>query len=184
MPLEQSLRPLPAGLEAAGSRIVVAYSGGLDSTVLLHALRRVYGARVHALHVHHGLQVDADAWVEHCLRICKEWAVPIEVARVQVSGNGRGLEDAAREARRAAFTAHLAQGDILALAHHQDDQAETFLLNALRGSGSDGLSAMPMLQFINNAFYWRTTHKNMHWNGLKTRPTRRRDLTAIICASQ
>ena len=155
MPLEQSLRPLPAGLEAAGSRIVVAYSGGLDSTVLLHALRRVYGARVHALHVHHGMQTDADAWAEHCLRICKEWAMPIEVAHVQVSGNGRGLEDAAREARRAAFSAHLSQGDILALAHHQDDQAETFLLNALRGSGSDGLSAMPMLQFINNAFYWR-----------------------------
>lgn len=126
--------------------VLVGFSGGLDSTVLLHWLaqspaQRAAGLR--AVHVHHGLQDGADAWVGHCEAICAEWALPLRVIRVTVPrDSGQGLEAAARTARREAFAEALHEHEHLALAHHRDDQAETFLLRALRGSGVDGLAAM------------------------------------------
>ncbi|UHQ19443.1 tRNA lysidine(34) synthetase TilS [Lysobacter sp. KIS68-7] len=152
---------LPIRLPALGrdSEIVVALSGGLDSTVLLHALAAMPEARAHglrAVHVHHGLSGTADAWVADCERLCASLQVPLRVLRVQVDRrSGLGLEGAAREARHAALAAELRPGDLLALAHHRDDQAETFLLRALRASGPDGLAAMRMLRPFAQGFLWR-----------------------------
>jgi len=132
--------------DLGGRALLVGLSGGLDSTVLLHALATIAHAparSLRALHVHHGLHADADQWTEHCLRLCASLGVPCIVEHVRVRrDSGQGLEGAARDARYAAFAQHLKPGESLVLAHHQDDQAETILLRLLRGSGSDGLAAM------------------------------------------
>lgn len=149
----------------ADAPILVGYSGGMDSTVLLHALaadplRRAIGLR--AIHVHHGLHADADAWAALCVRMCAELDVPLAVERVDVEpSSGVGLEGAARAARHRAFATAMRKGEILALAHHRDDQAETFLLRALRGSGVDGLAAMRA---------WRTHADGWLWRPLLDRP--------------
>lgn len=136
-------------------RLVVGYSGGLDSTVLLHALAH-QGLRVQAVHVHHGLQNGADAWVQHAQGFCAELDLPLAVKHVTVATEGKGVEAAAREARYAAFASQLRADDLLVLAHHQDDQAETVLLNLLRGSGPAGLAAMRTLsEFAGGYRVWR-----------------------------
>lgn len=119
----------------------VAFSGGLDSTVLLHLARR-RGLEPRAVHIHHGLHPDADAWQSHCERVCAAWELPLEVCRVNVVDIGHGPEAAARDARMQRFRALLGPGDTLLLAQHQDDQVETLLLRALRGAGLEGLGAM------------------------------------------
>jgi len=127
-------------------QILVAFSGGLDSTVLLHqlvqwrALRP--GLRLRAIHIHHGLSPHADEWVAHCEAVCARWQVPLMVRRVQLVDEGLGIEAQARQARYQAFAQALAPGEILATAQHLDDQCETFLLALKRGSGPAGLSAM------------------------------------------
>src|SRR6185503_13426116 len=111
-------------------RVVVGLSGGVDSVVLLHvlgSLRGPAGFSLSALHVNHGLSRNADAWAEFCTRLCKSLKVPLRVKRVRVTRAGEGLEAAARKARYEAFAA--AQADVLVLAHHLDDQAETVLMN-------------------------------------------------------
>lgn len=153
--------PPPPELTAAPAPgpVLVGFSGGLDSTVLLHLLAADPGQRrlgLRALHVHHGLATEADAWVEHCRRVCARLAVPLQVAWVEVERDGgQGLEAAARQARYQAFESALETGAILALAHHQDDQAETFLLRALRASGVDGLQAMPAWRPLGRGWLWR-----------------------------
>ncbi|NZA28055.1 tRNA lysidine(34) synthetase TilS [Luteimonas sp. SJ-92] len=140
--------------------LLIGYSGGVDSTVLLHALLesrapgRSRGLR--AIHVHHGLQPEADAWAAHCRRTCDALGVPLRIVRVDVrSDTGTGPEAAARAARHAAFEAELEPGEVLALAHHRDDQAETFLLRALRGAGADGLGAMAPWRRHGRGWLWR-----------------------------
>lgn len=134
--------------ETPPGRVVwIALSGGLDSSLLLtlaaRACRR-YPRPLRALHVHHGLQDAANDFEVHGRRLCSRLGVPLFVERVSVElGAGRGLEGAAREARYAAFARRVAPGETLWLAQHRDDQAETFLLAALRGSGVRGLAAMP-----------------------------------------
>jgi len=147
-----TLIPLPG---PSGQPVLVGLSGGLDSTVLLHLLATArHDLRV--IHVHHGLHPDADAWAVHCRSVCESLAIPITVANVDVGGHGgRGLEAAARDARRAAFAAELRDGEVLALAHHRDDQAETFLLRALRASGVDGLGAMRPWSAFGRGCLWR-----------------------------
>jgi tRNA(Ile)-lysidine synthase len=139
--------------------ILVGYSGGLDSSVLLHLLARHAECRaggLRAIHVHHGLHAQADAWAAHCERECAALDVPLEVVRVKVdAAAGLGIEGAARAARHAAFAQALGEGEILALAHHRDDQAETFLLRALRGSGVDGLAAMRPWRAHARGWLWR-----------------------------
>ncbi|WP_342243143.1 tRNA lysidine(34) synthetase TilS [Pseudomonas sp. OTU5201] len=124
----------------------VAFSGGLDSTVLLHLLvrlaRREALPPLSAIHVHHGLQVAADAWPSHCRRVCDELGVPLQVLRVTVD-SGPSLERAARDARYAAFIDGLGAGEVLFSAQHRDDQAETLLFRLLRGAGVRGLAGMP-----------------------------------------
>ncbi len=124
----------------------MAFSGGLDSTVLLQLLadlaRREALPPLRAIHVHHGLQSAADAWPEHCRRVCTALGVPLEVVRVQVEA-GSSLEQAARQARYAAIELRLEDGEVLLTAQHRDDQAETLLFRLLRGAGVRGLAAMP-----------------------------------------
>jgi tRNA(Ile)-lysidine synthase len=124
-------------------RLWVALSGGLDSCVLLHLLA---GLRprlpVQVLHINHQLSPHADKWQAHCEHLAASYGFPFGCETVEVIGAGRGLEMAAREARYAAFERHVEQGDMLLLAHHRDDQAETLLLRLLRGTGLRGLGAM------------------------------------------
>lgn len=108
---------------------------------LLAGLRERLSYRLSAIHVHHGLSPRADDWEEHCRRQCAALDVPLQVARVEVKKEGRGWEAAARQARYQVY-ATLAV-DSLALAHHRDDQAETVVLQLLRGAGIKGLAAMP-----------------------------------------
>ena len=153
MPLSLPAPPL------ADAPILVGYSGGLDSSVLLHRLANDDDARargLRAIHVHHGLHPDADAWAAHCARTCALLDIQLLVVHVTVERHsGLGLEGAARHARHRAFNEALLQGEILALAHHRDDQAETFLLRALRGSGADGLAAMRPWRAYAQGWLWR-----------------------------
>jgi tRNA(Ile)-lysidine synthase len=121
-----------------GKRIAVALSGGIDSVVLLHLLKDHPG--LSAIHVHHGLSPNADAWTTFCKKLCKDWKVPLAVHRVKVRKTGKGLEAAARDARYGVFKE--TDSDCIVLAHHQDDQAETVLMNLLRGAGVRGASGM------------------------------------------
>ncbi|MCB4811429.1 tRNA lysidine(34) synthetase TilS [Methylovorus menthalis] len=124
--------------------LLIALSGGLDSCVLLHlfaAFHNSPGIRLSAMHVHHGLSPHADQWAEHCRRLCASHAIPLQVVRVHVPcDSGQGLEAAARHLRYEALRG--AQADYVVLAHHQDDQAETVMLQLLRGAGMRGLAAM------------------------------------------
>lgn len=149
--------PIPPDTEMRG--VLVGFSGGLDSCVLLHLLARQPAMRergLRAIHVHHGLHADADAWAEHCRKVCLSLDVPLQIVHVEVArDSGQGIEAAARAARRRAFAETLGENEILALAHHQDDQAETFLLRALRASGTDGLAAMRPWRRFGHALLWR-----------------------------
>ncbi len=141
--------------------LVVACSGGLDSSVLLHlvheALPACAGApRLRALHVNHGLQAEAAAWAEHCRALCAGLGVPLEVAEVDARPDpGESPEAAAREARYRVLAARLGPRDVLLTAHHRDDQAETLLLRLLRGSGVEGLAAMPAVRPLGRARHAR-----------------------------
>ena len=126
-------------------QLTVALSGGIDSIVLLEIARALaprLGLRVEALHVNHGLSPNADGWERFCRAHCARRKIPIECARVAVEGGGANLEAQARAARYAVFARK--SGGIVVLAHNRDDQAETLLLQLLRGSGVRGLSAMPV----------------------------------------
>ena len=144
---ENVLKQLAHAL-ASDARLLVAFSGGVDSTVLLHGLAALKASlrpdfSLRAVYVHHGLSQNADAWADHCRTQCERWNVPLEVVRVSVDGAGAGIEAAARDARYRAFAERLAEGETLVTAQHLDDQCETFLLALKRGSGPAGLSAMP-----------------------------------------
>jgi len=147
------------GIEGHARAVLVGLSGGLDSIVLLHLLAmqpHIRDAGLRAIHVHHGLQSAADDWAAHCRVVCDALDLPLQVVRVEVARDaGTGLEAAARSARRNAFTDALRDGEVLALAHHRDDQAETFLLRALRASGPDGLAAMRPWQCFGAGWLWR-----------------------------
>lgn len=136
-----------AELEAravAGARLCLGLSGGLDSVVLLHLLTRLrqpLDLRLSAVHVHHGLSPQADAWAGFCATLCAAAGVPLVVERVSLTTRGKGVEAAARQARYAVYRSQAA--DCIVLAHQRDDQAETLLLNLLRGAGVAGLAAMP-----------------------------------------
>lgn len=148
---ETLLRRLVGGLGGApftGRRIAVGVSGGRDSVALLHALttlRADTGLLPAAIHVHHGLSPQADRWQAFVEDFCRAFAVPLVVDRIEVRrDSGLGLEGAARAARYRAFAG--CDADLLLLAHHLDDQAETLLFNLLRGAGVHGAAAMPMLR--------------------------------------
>jgi tRNA(Ile)-lysidine synthase len=128
----------------------VSYSGGLDSHVLLHVLaqlREVFPLKLHALHVNHHLSPNAPLWAEHCARVCAQLNIEIKQLNVDASArSGESPENLARQARYTAIRQIMAAGDIVLTAHHQDDQAETLLLQLCRGAGPKGLAAMPVMK--------------------------------------
>lgn len=148
--VRQSLRPyLPAKGEHSLT-LLLGYSGGIDSSVLLHLLATLateLPLRLHAVHVHHGLSPNADDWAAFCTQQCRSLQIPLQVMRIDLAPHrALGVEGAARAARYAAFaTAGRASGSrLLLLAQHRDDQAETLLTQLLRGAGVAGLAAMPL----------------------------------------
>ncbi len=137
----------------------LAYSGGLDSHVLLHLfakLREMHPIKICAIHVNHGLSTHADEWVAHCKHVCEQLKVEFFHQKVNAKSKvGESPEEVARESRYAVFAKLLAANDLLLTAHHQDDQAETVLLQLLRGSGPKGLSAMPSFKALSKGFHAR-----------------------------
>jgi len=125
----------------APGRHWVGFSGGLDSTVLLHVLHKC-GISVQAVYIHHGLSENADRWQAHCQAFSHELNIPFTALRVVVDKRDGGLEQGARRARYRAFDDAMSPGDQILLGHHGDDQAETFLLRLLRGAGVLGLAGM------------------------------------------
>ncbi|MDR2838830.1 MAG: tRNA lysidine(34) synthetase TilS, partial [Azonexus sp.] len=142
-------------LTTAG-RICVGLSGGCDSVVLLHLLRQQpdWAGRLSAIHIDHGLSPNAHVWADFCADYCRQLGVPLRIHRVTVArSSGSGLEAAARAARYTAFAE--VDADCLALAQHRGDQAETVLLNLLRGAGVNGAAAMPGERRHGHLRLWR-----------------------------
>ena len=150
-----------------GQRLCVSLSGGVDSVVLLHATNAMAeGLQLGGLlatHVHHGLSPSADAWEAFCRHICDQLGIKFETCKVTINPQGEGVEASARKARYAALEA--CDCDWILLGHHRDDQAETVLLNLLRGAGVHGAAGMaevrgrllrPMLNYL-------LTRKVQHW---------------------
>lgn len=159
------------------NKFLIAYSGGMDSHVLLHklvALRQQNPAlQLRAAHIHHGLSKNADSWVEHCGKICADLKVDYIVKYIKVNKHkGHSLEATARDLRYQEFAKLLAEDEYLVTAHHADDQAETVLLQLFRGSGVDGLAAMPaekgkhlrpLLHLSRQELYQYAKQNNLHW---------------------
>jgi len=137
-----------APLLPAHSSILIGLSGGVDSVVLLHLLHRIaprFSWQLSALHVHHGISPNADAWADFCAGLCADSGVPLQIERVDIAPlREHGIEAAARKLRHAAFSGQ--KCDFVVLAHHADDQAETLLLQLLRGAGVKGAAAMPFVR--------------------------------------
>ncbi|MEK6749993.1 MAG: tRNA lysidine(34) synthetase TilS [Pseudomonadota bacterium] len=143
-------------------RLCIAYSGGLDTRALLHSineikyLQPIMNVNILAFHVNHRLSTAAAEWEQTCAQICLDYAIPFESTQVQVAhGPGLSIEEQARAARYAAIATRVRAGDWWLTAHHQDDQAETLLLQLLRGAGSRGLAAMPEVQALGEGWLIR-----------------------------
>jgi len=169
---------------------LVGFSGGADSTALLHAISKIHAqldVPVSAVHVNHGIHADADAWQQQCEVFCRHHGIDLICLKVVLkNSSGKGLEAEARHLRYEAVSDLLNPADCPLTAHHADDQAETLLLNLMRGSGVDGLTAMPesralgrgvlqrpLLRFRNNALKdylrencidWTEDPSNRHLN--------------------
>ena len=144
--LTAALSALEPGWQSSG--FCVALSGGLDSSVLLHALAALRagnsGLRIRAAHVDHGLQPEAGAWADACAGFCRSLEVELLVLRLGLEpAAGESVEAEARNARYAAIAGILMPAEWLLTAHHRDDQMETVLIQLLRGAGVAGLAAMP-----------------------------------------
>lgn len=157
--------------ESAATGFCIALSGGSDSMVLLHVMAEVRmhnpQVQLRALHVNHQLQNQSAQWAEHCQRSAQELGIDCDVLRVNVADIGElGVEAAARAVRYAAFKTALQPGEVLLTAHHADDQLETILLALMRGSGVDGLAAMPACIRFGQGWHARPllgfTHEALH----------------------
>lgn len=135
------------GLLPDGSAVLIGLSGGVDSVVLLHLLHHLaprHGWQLSAIHVHHGISQNAGHWAEFCAALCAKLSIPLSVEKVDIEPlRELGIEAAARQLRLQAFRSQPCE--FVALAHHADDQAETLLLQLLRGAGVRGAGAMPEL---------------------------------------
>jgi tRNA(Ile)-lysidine synthase len=169
-------RPLPP-CEPPADRLWVGFSGGLDSTVLLHWLNRnrPVGQSLQAIHINHGLHPDADAWAAHCQAVCDDAGIELHCRQVVIADRQRNIEAQARAARYAAFAQYV-QSATLALAHHSDDLAETLLLRLLRGAGTEALANMQEHGRMAGVALWRpllantradleayAKHHGLHW---------------------
>ena len=153
---------IPSLCLGADKKIFIAYSGGLDSKVLLHALATLKKQnpelQISAIHINHGLSPNADQWAKNCLTTCQKFGIDLIIKKIAVKTalqKGHSLEAVARDLRYAAFTELLNDGDFLLTAHHKDDQAETLLLQLFRGAGPKGLSAMPEKMPLGKGFLLR-----------------------------
>ncbi|WP_137226568.1 tRNA lysidine(34) synthetase TilS [Shewanella sp. MEBiC00475] len=161
--LEQAVLPLyqmSVVKDESSPKLVLAYSGGVDSEVLAYGLSVFAQKHPHIacllIHVHHGLSANADTWVQHCVTRAGHYQLPLQVERVNVDkGPRQSLEAQARDARYQAFDRYLNPGDILLTAHHQDDQLETLLLALKRGQGPKGLAAMGVMQAYKQSWLLR-----------------------------
>lgn len=163
------------------THLCVAYSGGLDSHVLLDALVCAFSDQpryeISALHIHHGISQYAEQWAQHCAAVCKSLQTPLTILRVDGKAkNGQSPEESARHARFSAFKHFLQPGHALLLGHHQADQAETILLRLFRGSGPLGLGGMlaknrlgqgelirPLLNITKQEMRQYAKHRNLQW---------------------
>lgn len=138
---------------------VVAYSGGMDSHVLLHLCHQLKissNISFRAIHINHGLQKEADAWSQHCKMVCEELHIPLLNIHVDAKASqGEGPENAARKARYDALVSELKANECLLTAHHKDDQSETLLLQLFRGAGPAGLASMPVVRKTGNGYHAR-----------------------------
>lgn len=140
---------------AENASYVVAYSGGIDSHVLLHCCKKL-DLPVRAVHVHHGLQNIADEWVIHCQSICRALNIHLDTVYVDARNRkGQSPEEAARSVRYKALQNNLLDGDCLLTAQHLNDQAETLLLQLFRTASSAGLSAMPVQKRLGKNIHLR-----------------------------
>lgn len=157
--------------------IYIGFSGGVDSTVLLHLLSTVISkSRLTAVYINHNMQNEAEKWGLHCKKVCSELGIKFITKSVKVMNNNQGLESSMREARYIALKQLLGPNDILAMAHHQDDQIETILLRLFRGSGPKGLTGMketsslygvdifrPLLNFDKSSIISYAKRNNLEW---------------------
>ena len=130
--------------DTPAARWLVAYSGGIDSTVLLHALAKAsHNIPILAIHIDHGLDPSSEAWAVHCKNFASNLDIELEVQKVSIPANPEdGLEAAARRARYNALSTYVQDGDCVLSAHHENDQAETILMNLMRRSGLAGLAGI------------------------------------------
>ncbi len=147
----RDLFKLHSHYKQAGAHYLLAYSGGIDSRVLLHLLVELkklkHISNLSVVHINHQLHADSSQWAEHCVQQCQQYQLQCDVIDVAVDKNsGSGLEAAARQARYTAFKSLLTDKTFLLTAQHADDQVETFLLQSLRGGGVNGLAAMPAIK--------------------------------------
>jgi len=173
--LLDSLSRLPAP-----KKYWVGFSGGADSTALLQAIHECseqLPASIHAVHFHHGLQAEADAWQDHCSTFCAERDIPFLSKKLEISLTGKNSpEEEARNCRYRAVAEILGKGEMYLTAHHAEDQAETLFLNLMRGSGIEGLAGIPVLRNLENGWVARPLldrnrpelerflqQRNIHW---------------------
>lgn len=138
----------------------LALSGGLDSCVLLHLFHEIRKQNPHyklrAIHVHHGLNLGADRWAKFCKEICHHYEIPLTIEKILIcKEQGESLEELARNERYEVFKNFISDQEVLLTAHHQDDQAETVLLQLFRGAGPKGLASMPIYTTFANGFLLR-----------------------------
>jgi len=144
----------------SGQTLVVGYSGGLDSTVLLHALvqarhQGLIKANIRCLHVNHGINPSASRWQQHCHQTCRHWQVEMSIADAGFQPGQIVSEEQLRHARYRCFEEQLAVGEVLLLAHHAEDQAETLLYRLMRGAGIAGAAAMPVTRALGRGALYR-----------------------------
>jgi len=137
----------------------IGFSGGADSTALLQALhecRDKLQAPIHALHFHHGLQMAASDWQEHCGAFCLAREIPYLAEKLEIdTSGGSSLEEESRNCRYRAVARKLGRDEMYLTAHHAEDQAETLFLNLLRGSGIEGLAGIPALRNLEHGWVAR-----------------------------
>jgi tRNA(Ile)-lysidine synthase len=139
-------------------KYLLAYSGGLDSHVLLHlfaSLRDKYSFHLRVIHINHGVSLHAEKWAAHCDKVCRQLNIPFHTETLEQIDVTLNLEEKLRQYRYQLFKNALTENEILLTAHHQNDQAETLLLQLCRGSGLKGLAAMPRLKKFGKGFHAR-----------------------------
>lgn len=152
--LLETIEPLLSVLEQRN--FLVAYSGGLDSHVLLHLMSRIPDIAVRAVHIDHGLQDVSPWWSRHCRDVCSDFGIPLDRISLKLDvPSGQSIEAYARTKRYAAFAELLEPDEVLLTGHHQNDQAETLLIQLLRGAGVAGLASMPMIAGFGQGQHFR-----------------------------